>query len=49
MYFEYEEQEIDSFTLGEGYFGKYGSGEGSRSVTCKQRVKEKIRGKTHSD
>ena len=49
MLYEYEEKEIDSFTLGEAYFGKYGSGDGDRSVTYKQRIKEKLRGKTCSD
>jgi hypothetical protein len=37
-----EEKEMDSFTLGKGYFGNYGSEEGSRSTTYKQRIKEKI-------
>ena len=49
MYYEYEEKERDSFTVGEGFFGNYGSGDGDRSVTYKQRIKEKLRGKTHSD
>ncbi|MDR0315379.1 MAG: ribbon-helix-helix domain-containing protein [Treponema sp.] len=45
MYYEYEEKEIASFDLGEPYFGKYGSGEHDRSVTYKQRIKEKLRAK----
>ncbi|HCC37149.1 MAG TPA: CopG family transcriptional regulator [Treponema sp.] len=49
MYYDYEEKEIDSFTVGEPYFGNYGSGDGDRSVTYKQRIKEKIRDKTSSD
>jgi predicted DNA-binding protein len=48
MYYEYEEKEIDSFTLGEGFFGNYGSGDGNRSTTYKQRIKEKLPGKSHS-
>jgi predicted DNA-binding protein len=42
MYYEHEESEIDSFTLGEPSFGRYGSGEGDRAVTYKERVKKKI-------
>jgi hypothetical protein len=42
MYYEYEEKELDSFTLGEGFFGNYGSGDGDRSITYKKRIKEKI-------
>ncbi|MCL2410474.1 MAG: hypothetical protein FWC97_02410 [Treponema sp.] len=42
MYYKQEENEIDSFTLGLPYFGKYGSGEGNLSVTYKQRIKEKL-------
>jgi predicted DNA-binding protein len=48
FYYEIEEKEIDSFTIGEGYFGKYGSGDGNRSTTYKQRIKEKLRDKAHS-
>jgi hypothetical protein len=39
------EEEIDSYTLGLQYFGKYSSGIGDLSTTYKQRVKEKIREK----
>ena len=42
MYYEREENEIDSYTLGEPYFGKYASGESDLSTTYKERVKEKI-------
>jgi len=42
MYYAQEENEIDSYTLGEPYFGKYASGEGDLSTTYKERVKEKI-------
>ena len=40
MYYEREENEIDSFTLGEPYFGKYGFGDGDLSTTYKERLKE---------
>ena len=43
MYYEHEENEIDSFTLGLPYFGKYGSGEDDRATTYKQRIKEKLK------
>jgi predicted DNA-binding protein len=43
LYYKQEEGEIDSFTLGEPLFGRYGSGESDRSVTYKQRIKEKLR------
>jgi predicted DNA-binding protein len=49
MYYEREENEIDSFTLGLPYFGKYGSGIGDLSTTYKQRIKEKIRAKYNLD
>ena len=42
MYYEHEETEIDSFTLGEPSFGKYGSGESDRAVTYKERIKKKL-------
>ena len=48
MYYEYAENEIDSFTLGEPYFGKYGSDESDLSTTYKKRIKEKIRAKLDS-
>jgi predicted DNA-binding protein len=42
MYYEHEETEIDSFTLGEPFFGKYGSGESDRAVNYKERIKKKL-------
>ena len=42
MYYDKEENEIDSFTLGEGSFGKYGSGENDRATTYRERIKEKL-------
>ena len=49
MYYASEESEIDSFTLGESYFGRYGSSEDDLSTTYKERVKEKIRAKLNID
>jgi hypothetical protein len=43
FYYEHEEMDIDSFTVGEPYFGNYGSGEDDRATTYKQRIREKIR------
>ena len=48
MYYEREENEIDSYTLGLPYFGKHGSGEGDLSTTYKQRIKEKLRARQNS-
>jgi len=45
MYYEQEENEIDSFTLGEQSFGKYGSGESDRAITYKERIKKKLSGR----
>jgi predicted DNA-binding protein len=42
MYYEHEETEIDSFTLGEPCFGRYGSGESDRAVSYKERIKKKL-------
>ena len=42
FYYEHEESEIDSFTLGEPFFGNYGSGEDDRATTYKKRIKEKL-------
>ena len=42
MYYEHEENEIDSFTLGEPFFGSYSSGENDRAVTYKERIKRKL-------
>jgi predicted DNA-binding protein len=49
FYYDYEEQELDSFTVGESYFGNYGSGESDRATTYKQRIKERLRGKLDFD
>jgi hypothetical protein len=48
LYYAQEESEIDSFTLGEPFFGKYGSDETDLSTTYKERLKEKISGKLNS-
>ena len=45
MYYENEEIEIDSFALGEPFFGNYGSGEADRAVTYKERIKKKLSGR----
>ncbi|MCL2481286.1 MAG: ribbon-helix-helix domain-containing protein [Spirochaetaceae bacterium] len=42
MYYEKEENELDSYTLGLPYFGKYGSGIGDLSTTYKQRFRDYI-------
>ena len=42
VYYEREENDIDSFTLGEPCFGRYGSGEDDRATTYKERIKEKL-------
>ena len=42
MYYKYAESEIDSYTLGEPYFGKYASGESDLSTTYKERIKKKL-------
>ncbi len=44
-YFNFENAEIDSYELGKEYFGKYGSGDGSLSVTYKSKIKAKINAK----
>jgi len=48
MLFDKEENELDSYTLGLPYFGKYGSGIGDLSTTYKQRLKEKLRARQNS-
>jgi len=48
MYYEYAEHEIDSFTVGEPYFGKYGSGESDRATTYRERIKGKLRAQLDS-
>jgi len=44
-YYEREENKIDSFTLGESFYGKYGSGEKDRATTYKERIKVKLSGR----
>lgn len=48
IFFYQEESEKDSYELGEPYFGQYGSGDGSLSVTYKTKIKEKINDSAHS-
>ena len=48
LYYEQEENQIDSYTLGLPYFGKYSLGEGDLSTTYKQRIKEKLRARQNS-
>ena len=45
VFYEREENEIDSFTLGEPSFGRYGSGESDRATTYKERIRKKLSGK----
>jgi predicted DNA-binding protein len=49
LYYEREDNEIDSFALGEPFFGRYGSGEKDRATTYKERIKEKLNAKFNSD
>lgn len=49
VFFHQEESQVDSFKLGEGYFGKYGSGDGTLSVTYKKKIKEKLNAKYHTN
>jgi predicted DNA-binding protein len=49
MYYEIEENDIDSFTLGEQSFGSYGSDEKNRAAGYKERIKGKLRAKLNSD
>ena len=42
FYYEHQENEIDSFTLGEAFFGRYGSGESDRATTYRDRIKKKL-------
>ena len=49
FYYEHSENELDSFTLGEPFFGNYGSGEEDRATTYKERIKGKIRDKLDSN
>jgi len=43
-----EALEKDSYELGEEYFGRYGSGDGSLSVLYKEKIKDKINAKRNS-
>jgi predicted DNA-binding protein len=48
MYYAQAEAEIDSYTLGEPFFGKYSSGESDLSTTYKERMREKLRARQNS-
>ncbi|HBD95969.1 MAG: CopG family transcriptional regulator [Spirochaetes bacterium GWF1_31_7] len=48
VFFTQEESELDSYKLGESFFGLYGSGDGSLSTTYKKKLKEKINAKRNS-
>ena len=48
LYYKQEENELDSYTLGLQYFGKYGSGIGDLSTTYKQRIYEDLRARQNS-
>ena len=45
VFFYQEESEKDSYELGEEYFGRYGSGDGSLSINYKRMLKGKINAK----
>jgi predicted DNA-binding protein len=47
-FFVEAESEKDSFSLGVEYFGKYGSSDGSLSISYKRKIKELINAKHHS-
>ncbi len=47
--FYQEESEKDSYELGKELFGRYGSGDGSLSVTYKERIKGKLNAKLNSN
>lgn len=46
-FFSEEESERDSYELGECFFGRYGSGDGTLSTTYKRRLRERINAKLH--
>ena len=48
MYYETEENGVDSYTLGEPYFGNYSSSEGDLSTTYKERIREKLSARQNS-
>jgi hypothetical protein len=47
-YFVQKESAKDSYELGEPYFGKYGSGDGSLSRDYKSRLRDKIHAQRHT-
>ena len=49
FYYDHDENEIDSFTLGEPYFGKYSSDDSDLSTTYKERLRGILRAKHNSD
>ena len=49
FYYEHEESEIDSLTLGEPYFGNYSSGDNDRSTTYKERIRDNLRAKLNTN
>jgi predicted DNA-binding protein len=49
FYYDHEENEIDSFTLGEPYFGKYSSGDSDLSTTYKERLRGILSAKHNFD
>jgi len=48
LYYEQAASELDSYTLGEPYFGKYSSGESDLATTYKERIREKLRAKLNT-
>lgn len=44
-FFSREETQQDSYEIGEHYFGKHGSGDGSLSATYKSKLKNKLKDK----
>jgi predicted DNA-binding protein len=48
QYFAHEESEKDSYELGAGFFGKYGSGDGNLSSDYKKRLRDKVGAKYHT-
>ena len=49
VFFHKEEAEKDSYEIGQEYFGKYGSGDGTLSTTYKMKTKGKLHAKYHPD
>ncbi len=48
-YFAANANEKSAYEIGCGYFGKYGSGDGTLSTTYKNKVKNKIKEKLHDE